>query len=175
MKEFLEEINKLRQKINAFEQEVLDVVENEMVEAAKENTQKIADRIKSSGIVADGDREVRLTGYSLQGKKGKRWRDKRAKAGLQVGHKDLHFSGAMMGSMRVEKERSGGVINVFSGVNPSGSNRDGKSYSHIVTMLSQQEGMSGKNSVTDPTKSERDEFDKRVNDVMQRLVKELGL
>jgi hypothetical protein len=97
------------------------------------------------------------------------WKQKRDKAGLQTGHKDMFFTGKMLDSVKPDKsltKKNKKVVTVFSGVD--------KSEEKKVLGLSQQENTSGIKHkyidgeiyITDPSEEQYDKvYENVVNEI----------
>lgn len=154
--ELLSKLRSLKRSIQGLKRELEYGIEREVEAATLEMTEKTKKRIISKGQNA----YKKNSNY-----RDKKWIGKRKKAGLQVGYKDLYFTGGMLNSLSAQepKEKKEGIVSFTMAVSSE--------YEDRVDKLSQQEKLTGDNKVLDATEKELKAAQERVEKYIARIIK----
>jgi len=160
---------KLSDKFSATINDLPSVIEQILWEESVTLTDRIRKRVRVTGKNAKNDK---FSNYSEKGHP-RNWKGKRERAGLQIGFKDLTFSGGLFNSLSPQRsETTPESVTVFQSVKLDGRNKDGKTYETIVRKLTQQEQL-GEDFITNPTERELSDTMKRIDKRVNRELKKI--
>lgn len=159
--EFANEIKKFTELVNDFK----NGIHNKVRDFLTEKAETVVDKTRDDIIYKGKSVHKTLSNYSEKGKKGKRWKDKRAKAGLQTGYKDLFFTGSLaMNFTTTDQKVEGNIVSVETGINEGVKGARGKDLSEIAVKLSQQEGLPSEKNLFDLSADDIKKVEKEADD-----------
>lgn len=174
--QFASEIKKFTELVTDFKSGIHNKVRDFLTEKAETVVDKTRENIISKGQSTHKS----LSGYSTKGKQGTRWMDKRKRAGLQTGYKDLFFTGSLtMNFTTTDQKVEGDIVSVETGINKGVKGARGKDLEMIAVKLSEQEGLSSEKNLfdlsADDIKKVEEEADKFIYDELEALLNKIKI